>query len=65
MRNDRQHLGRARLNEMLSGQANCPARVGHVVDEDGNLARDGADQDHPGLLPQPKRKRKDRFGQGS
>lgn len=49
MRDDGENLGRARLDELGRGEPDRAARVGHVVDEDGNLADDRADEDHARL----------------
>lgn len=39
-------LGRARLEEVAGREAEGATRVGHVVDQDRDLALDGTDKDH-------------------
>lgn len=49
MGNDGIDLRRALLNEVLGGQADRTTRVGHVIDENRDLALYGTDEDHSGL----------------
>ena len=48
MRDNRHHFGRALVDERLGRFDQGAARVGHVVDDDGDFGRDGADEGHGG-----------------
>ena len=44
---DGEDTRRALVEQVARGEAERAARVGHVVHEDGDLALDGPDEDHP------------------
>lgn len=50
MGDDAEDLGRAAGYEFFGGGAECAARVGHVVDEDGGFFFDFAGEGHAGDL---------------
>lgn len=50
VRDDCDNFARAVLHDRLSGLDERPAGVCHVVDDNGNLILDVADEDHPGHL---------------
>lgn len=47
VRDDGEDARCALVEEVARGEAERTARVGHVVHEDGHLALDGPDEDHP------------------